>query len=262
MSGKRILTIGLIGMLTLGLGVGTVLADEAEEPAKEADHLEELMKNAEEEGVPGAYKIGDIDYDDEEVDEDAKAFMDSMLTSMYLYLYEDGTGAMKVFGSETEVEWDEKTVAIDGAPVPYTWEDGELTIAEDGVSMVFVKMTAEEFEEAETAGSLQPGDYDPNTRAGYYKASTVEENGEVMDASVLDLLGFEVYLVLNEDHTGRLSAMGTDIELTWDDDVMTAEGDDLAYTYDAGTIILEEGGTTMTFVYVDTPDKAPGETAE
>ena len=257
MIGKRILTIGLIGMLTLGLGAGTVLADEAEDAAKD-DHLEELMKNAEEDGVPGAYKIDGIDYGDEDVDEDAKAFMDSMMSSLYLYLYEDGTGAMSIFGTETEVEWDEKTVTIEGAPVPYTWEDGKLIASQDGVGMSFVKMTAEEFEEASAAGPLQPGDYDPNTRAGYYKASTVEENGEVMDASVLELLGMEMYLVLNEDHTGRLSAFGIDTELTWDDDVMTSKGEDLAYTYDAGTIALEEDGAKMTLVYAGTPDEAPG----
>ena len=144
MLGKRILTIGLIGMLTLGLGAGAVLADEAEEPAKEADRLEELMKNTEEDGVPGAYKMGDIDYGEEEVDEDAKALMDSMISSMYLYLYEDGTGALSVFGSEAEVEWNEKTISIDGDEAPYTWEDGVLSIAGDSEeSMTFVKMTAQ-----------------------------------------------------------------------------------------------------------------------
>ena len=264
MLGKRILTIGLIGMLTLGLGAGTVLADETEDEAKEADHLEELMKNTEEDGVPGAYKIDGMDYGDEEVDEDTKAFMDSMLSSMYLYLYEDGTGAMVIFGAETEVEWDEKTITIEGEGTPYTLEDRELTIAEDGVSMSFVKMTAEELENIDTVGALQPGDYDPNTRAGYYKVSTLEEDGEVMDASVLELIGMEIYLVLNEDNTGRLSLMGTDTELKWDDEVISAEGEKLEYSYDAGTIIVETEDGTITLVYAGKPDEAPkpGEAAE
>ncbi len=242
MFGKKILAIGLIGMLTLGMGALSVSADEA--------------AAAEEDGIVGVYKMDESYFDKTEASEEEIEMMKSVGGMMRLVINEDGTGSMEILGEKTELEWNEKEIIVDGEGAPYTFEDGVLTMGEGENVMAFKKMTAEELENDAT-GPLTPGDYDPDTRAGYYKLATLEQDGEVTDASVLAMVGMEVYLVLNEDNTGMLSLFGVPMELTWDDDVMTMDGEDAEYIYDAGTITMESEGSVLSFVYAGTPDEAP-----
>lgn len=239
MIGKRIMAMGLIGMLTLGMGALSVSADEAAE-----------------DGIAGVYKMDESYFDDSEASAEEIEMMKSVGSMMRLVINEDGTGAMEILGEKTELEWNEDEIIMDGEGAPYTFEDGVLTLGEGEEVMAFRKMTAEELENDES-GPLTPGDYDPDTHAGYYKLSTMEQDGEVTDASVLAMLGMDVYLVLNEDNTGRISLFGVPMELTWDDDVITMEGEDAEYSYDAGTITMESEGSVLSFVYVGTPDEAP-----
>lgn len=241
MTGKKLLALCLTGILTLGLGTWTATADEA----------------AEEDGIVGVYKAVDFTGEDAEGSSDEELeMMQALISKMKLELREDGTGTMDVFGQGTEIEWDDKNITIEGEAQPYTWEDGVLTMEDDEASIIFKKMTAEELENEEDS-ILKPGDYDPDTHAGYYKLASIEEDGEVTDASILSLVGMEVYLVLNEDNTGVMSMFEMPLELTWDDETITMEGETSEYMYDAGTIVMESEGSVMTFVYAGTPDEAP-----
>ena len=281
MKGRKVLVLGLIGMLTLGLGSWSVSADteettalsEAAETAESvassaeaaesaASSAEEQAKDtAEEDGIAGTYKMDENSFGEADMTDEDLEMLKALGGMVRLIIREDGTGAMEAVGQQQELEWNEKEIIMDGESVPYTYEKGVLTMGKDSEKIAFQKMTAEELEKDKTE-PLQPGDYDPDTRAGYYKLSTVEENGEVTDAAVLSAIGMEVYLVLNEDNTGRMSLFDVPTELTWDEKTITMEGEKTEYTYDAGTVTLKEEGTVMTFVYAGTPDEAPEAAAE
>ena len=295
MTGKKLLVLSLAGMLTLGMGTWSAAADTAaqstsqteeadtaaqstsqteeagtaaqsssltEEAAELAKDAAEMTDETSEDGIAGIYKMSE-----ESLAETAKAdkedleLVQAIGGMMRLVLLEDGTGSMNVMGQETKLEWNEKEIIMEGEGAPYTYKDGVLTLGAGSQTMSFRKMTEEELEEDES-GPLEPGDYDPDTRAGYYKLSTLEENGEVTDASILAVAGMEVYLVLNEDNTGRLSLFDMPMELTWNDKVMTMDGEDAEYTYDAGKIVMEAENVILTFVYAGAPDEAPEPAAE
>ena len=258
---KKMLAAGLVGVLVLGMSTWTAAADEASDLAEEAENLDDEVA-AEEDGTAGIYRLIGGKFNGEELNEEQVELMETMGMSARLTLRDDGTGEIDLFGEETsELNWDEKEISIEGEGAAYTLEDGKLTIEVAEDYLVFQKMTAEELSDGVGSGPLQPGDYDPDTHAGYYKLSTIEEDGEVTDAAVLSLVGMEVYLVLNEDNTGRLSLFDEAIDLTWDDEKVTAEDEEMEYAYDSGTITMESNGTTMNFVYAGTPDEAPSEAA-
>ena len=255
---KKILAAGLVGVLVLGMSTWTAAADEAADLAEEAEKLVDEVA-AEEDGTAGIYRLIGGKFNGEELGEEELELMESMGMSARLTLRDDGTGEIDLFGEESEdLKWDDKEISIEGEGAPYTVEDGKLSIEVGEDKLVFQKMTAEELSNGVGSGPLQPGDYDPNTHAGYYKLSTIEENGEVTDAAVLSLVGMEVYLVLNEDNTGWLSLFDEGIALLWDDETLISEDEEeIAYAYDSGTITMESNGTAMTFVYAGTPDEAP-----
>lgn len=67
--------------------------------------------------------------------------------SAYLVLNEDGTGRMELPDEDaTELKWDDTNISsADGSdPMAYTFSDGTITLEEDGMSMVFQKLTGDE----------------------------------------------------------------------------------------------------------------------
>lgn len=61
------------------------------------------------------------------------------MDKFYLYLDEDGTGAISLYGEEKPLTWDESKIVIDGDAEKYSLSGGVLTFKLDGDSMEFTR---------------------------------------------------------------------------------------------------------------------------
>lgn len=66
-------------------------------------------------------------------------------------------------------------------------------------------------------------------------------------SSMLSMLGMTITLVLNEDGTGTMDAMGESIDIKWDNNSISSGEDSLPYTLDGDTLTLNEGEDVLTF---------------
>lgn len=84
---------------------------------------------------------------------------------------------------------------------------------------------------------------------GTYKLTGMVEDGEDMSDYIplLESMGMEINLVLNKDGTGYLEMYGEQMELTWDANSITIEGESEPYTVDGDTLTISEDDTSMTF---------------
>lgn len=231
---KKTLTALLVTVLTVSLAVPVFAADAAEELAEDETYYHIVsMSDGEQEYT------GDI--------------LTALGMEAYMILKDDGTGVLSFDGDEEEITWTENAIINGGVEAPITREGDNIRVEADGMSIEFAPGKAD----AAAAAILTPAPFDPDTRAGYYKLATMDNDGEVINASILEMMGMQVFLVLNEDNSGQLVLFGMGMELTWDDDVFTIESESSPYTYDEGSISLEAEGSALTFVYAGTPDEAP-----
>ena len=198
------------------------------------------------------YRISSFKQGDQEYGEDLLSMIG---LEAYMILREDGTGILSFDGEDQEIIWTEDAISIDGGEsVPYTRDGDSITVENEDGAMTF---TLGEPSEDDTPAVLTPAPFDPDTRAGYYKLASMEADGEVTNGAVFEALGMDIFLVMNEDGTGQLCLFGMGVDITWDDDAFTADGESTEYTYDEGSITMESEGSKLVFVYADTPDKAP-----
>ncbi len=235
------------------------------EPAPGADPRAERV---------GVYRAIEVQFEGQEVTTTEQLDLyEELGMKLRLRLHEDGTAEMDIMGEIVTMKWDMDGLTSDDSDkvLPYTWEDGILTMKQDGEYMIFRKMTEEEVAADEASAEAQedkeplaPGEYDPSTRAGYYELSTTEKDGTVSDAGAIAALGMKCYLVMNEDYTGYMYLFGFKLNFTWaeDDDNFMVFGAPMAYTYDSGSISLEYEGSKMNFAYVGKAAEAPAEDEE
>ncbi len=76
------------------------------------------------------------------------------LDSMTLTLYEDGTGSMGFADDVDEFTWADGVMTSGGDSLPFTLEDGMLTISDDTDTMVFTRV-GDAPKKAEVTGGLQ-----------------------------------------------------------------------------------------------------------
>ena len=223
------------------------------------DALESAIAEAEEAAVEeeadeeGTYytltymKDGDQEYDSSII---------SLFGECYLYLANDGTGKIVMMDEENELTWEDGKLIANDEEVPYTLTGDVLRLEdEDGMVMEFTKGKPEQMVTDSFADLVI--EYDESTRAGYYKLYSFVEDGKEISAALFAAFDVNIYLVLNEDGTGVINLSGTDYDITWDDECITAEGGPKPYTYESGKISLDVDDEMMNFVYAGTPDSAP-----
>ncbi|WP_035790834.1 hypothetical protein [Butyrivibrio sp. FC2001] len=96
----------------------------------------------------GYYKIIKFISEGEDITEELHE-MESMGSSIYLIVREDGTGYVSMLGENTDFDWNDKIFTMHDADMgdtdtPYTFKDGQITLAADNTEMVFVAMTEDE----------------------------------------------------------------------------------------------------------------------
>ena len=179
----------------------------------------------------------------------------------HLDLNADGTGMITFDQDVQKVTWDANTLTSENGAVYSISRQGDVIILEHDNGVL--KYTLGDASD-EVIPTIAPAPCDPNTRAGYYRLSMMVQDGQTYNGLYLEKIGKPFYLVLNEDHTGRMTddpATGTEDAVQWDD-TMIAVGDDkpIEYQYDNGTIVLEPSDRLqMTFVYAGEPGMAPGQ---
>ena len=175
----------------------------------------------------------------------------------YILLRDDGTGMIVLIGEDPEeLKWDENNIIADGGEVPYTMDGDVLHMEKDGLVMEFTKTTWGELNTSPEPVKPAEG-YDPDHRQGYYKLVSINNNGEVTDASMLEAFGMSIYMVLNEDGSGNIIMFGEPMKLSWDDSSITIDGEAAEYVYLDGVISIVAQDSTMDFVYAGTPEEAP-----
>ena len=107
---------------------------EPEDPEQPTDPVFPIVSG----DVPGYYVLTGAEGDDLDTEE-LEAFLQSGY-SCFLVLEEGGTGFLH-FPEQAELEltWDETSVAHNGEPIPYTLEDGVLTLAEGDEKLIFTR---------------------------------------------------------------------------------------------------------------------------
>ena len=77
-------------------------------------------------------------------------------------------------------------------------------------------------------------------RAGYYKATSVVEDGKEADLKGFFEMGLGFFLVLNDDGTGYLDIMGEKSDFKWNKDELIVDNEGTEekqpYSYDEGII--------------------------
>ena len=92
------------------------------------------------EGLAGSYKLTAMVNEGEEATEDDLGLLESLGLTCMLYLNEDGTGSLVLFGTEMELTWDDSFLYMDGESTPFTLNGNVLSIEDGETSMTFAKV--------------------------------------------------------------------------------------------------------------------------
>ena len=85
---------------------------------------------------------------------------------------------------------------------------------------------------------------------GTYKLVEMSEGDYTIDADMLEQMGENASIIVNEDKTFKMTALDEDDDETvgtYDDKEFTANGEGIAYEYADGTLTLKEDDMKMIF---------------
>ncbi|MCR5093379.1 MAG: hypothetical protein K6B72_05345 [Lachnospiraceae bacterium] len=93
----------------------------------------------------GYYKIVEMEQEGEDMSSYIELLEENDL-GVYLVIEEDGEGYIDMAGETSDLEWDKKTISVDGEEQEYTYKKGKITLEseEDEIKMVFEKMSDKE----------------------------------------------------------------------------------------------------------------------
>ena len=83
---------------------------------------------------------------------------------------------------------------------------------------------------------------------GKWKLDSAEAMGMTITKEQLSMFGMDnMEIEFKADGKGTMTMMGETVDFTYNDKVMTRDGQDLPYTLDGNKLIIEESGTKMIF---------------
>ena len=222
---KRLLTWLLILAMIGTLAVVPALADDEDE-------------------IWGSYVLADMDDGSGEDMTELLAIMASMGMSATLEIAEDGSALLNLFEEEEELifDFDAMTVTTfndegEENVMPFVYEDGLLVFGDDEMSMTFTK------------GELAA----PSSSTGAFDLYTLEAIVD-SDGTELELPDDETTLTILDDGTATLEQAGEVMDMTFDFDAMTAEGDgeDMTFELDEDVLSLTDStGAVLIFSRTD-----------
>lgn len=210
-------------------------------PAEDAP-IEDDAPAAANDDVVGTYRLAAMtgaDEDDNVTAEDLE-MMESLGMIVRLYMNEDGTGSLDMYGEVMELEWDASSITVDGEPAGYTYGGGILTISEDGESLVFEKIS----DEVDASAPAVPDDFEPTEGAPLSGGDFTPVGGDIGDYHV-EILGAEYFL----DSDGE-DAVRFYYDFTNNSDETTSAWWPLYFE-------AEEDGYKLTYTYASYEDDVP-----
>lgn len=233
--------------------------EEEKEEEQEDEKKEETPAPAPEASVAGKYLLVEMTKDGTTMNRDvlvqAFAIQGMELDSVfYLELKEDGTAIFCVDSQAAEMKYEDGklwTIEDPRDKVPFTLEDGKLTLEKDGDKLVFQTGPIASTPLATPSDTNIVGPYTllsmndgTNTYSGEILEMAIATQGL---SSVDDLICIE----LKADGTGTLSSMGKETALTWDDTTIYNTEDSsksLPYEFDAGYLTFSVENYTYVFI--------------
>ena len=223
-----------------------------EQAADEVAEVAESIASVDGSNPVGTYKIISMVQEDESVDEDTLKQMEAAGMICTLKLAADGNGNIDIFGDINEFTWADGKIKVDENEVPFTLEDGILSMEADGASMTFRKVSDEIIDlKAETVDYVAQAAALSDAAPGTYQLHELINDGEPTDPETIQLMnamGLTCAVLLKEDGTGSIYLFGGELELTWDDANLTFDGDAVPYTLKDHIITLEQDNTKMSFI--------------
>ena len=156
-----------------------------------------------------------------------------------LYLFKDGSGILEMYGESTAVQFDFDTMTATAED-----ETASFTLEGDFLSILDSEEVTSNFVLA-----------DPGIIGPYQMTSMVSENED--PAAEDDLFGENLFEALNiwptlnisEDGSAILSFLGQELEMQFDFEAMTVEGEDeiLDFSYEKGVLTISGDSYSMTF---------------
>lgn len=252
-----VIVLAVVLIAKLGGGRETV----EDEPPQTFEAVESTPEPTPEPGpsmaeIAGLYRLVQMSTEEDGDLNGELEMMASMGLVATLELSPDGTGTMDAYGEyEESFTWDENGITIDGEIGSYTYENGTITLAQDGEVMVFQRTTYAELRalaEAAQAVSEPAGTVDASLAGDYYATACLYE-GEDVGAD-------EDYLHLEADGTGYIWYVDDLYEFEWELDggsfyFIDESGDEFYGVYNDGVI---EGEYFETLYYVFDRNAAAG----
>lgn len=156
-----------------------------------------------------------------------------------LYLFKDGSGILEMYGESTPLQFDFDTMTI-------TAGDETAVFKQEGDVLRIV----------DTENSI--GTFvlsDPGIIGPYQMTSMVSENedpaaeDDLFGENLFDALNIWPTLNISEDGSAILSFLGDEVEMQFDFETMTVEGEDeiLDFSYELGVLTISGDSYSMTF---------------
>lgn len=148
----------------------------------------------------------------------------------FLIFCDDGTGSYYDSATLYDLTWDDESICVSGETVPYTFYGTALTLAEEGIVMLFEHSD----EEAPELDALRGGQTASGDAVGTYRLYMAEVNGERTD-ELLDAV-----LTLSEDRSTTYVIEGKgELTGTWNEESIVIGTVTYSYTVDSdGTLTL------------------------
>lgn len=153
-----------------------------------------------------------------------------------LFLFEGGAARLSEPGNTEELRFDFDAMTVsfaEGGSLPFTLEETTLRIEHyDGDALILEQD-------------------DPGFAGPYVMTAMVNgEEGDVSDQlPMLEAIGMLPTMVVNEDGEAKIDLFGTELEILFDFDDMTAavDGESIPFTYEYGVIMIREDDSCMSF---------------
>ncbi len=225
---KRVLAWLMVLMLLCGLGGAQALADGENE-------------------ICGSYVLADMDDGSGEDIAALLPMMEAMGMSATLVINEDGTAEMDMFGEKAQMTFDfeRKVMTAEGEEIPYTYEDGVLTLAEDEMSLTFQKdgLSAPKGVGPFTYYTLESYTEEKETELGKKEKSPDQDKEETVPSLVLYQAGDAVM-----DFYGEVTELQFDFEAM----TVTFGEEPLPFTLEDGLLSFQnEAGAAFAFREAD-----------
>lgn len=172
----------------------------------------------------------------------------------FITLNDDNTGVLSMLGETEDMNWNGSKMWAPNDPtdvVDMELDGDVLTITYDGVPIIFLKNGSTQVPELPQSSSI----------AGAYELYSMTEGSTVYDYETIKTIVLPqlnmtsmdelMSLTLNEDGTGKMTAMGVEAEMEYDDTKLWPKGmssDSIEFTFDGTYLSFELEGYTYTFV--------------